>query len=76
MTPLAFYVELNDALRSPALQNSAFWFAMVSASLLGVLISIATFMQINYTSALTNNISGTVKASVSVDLLASPTLKK
>ena len=61
MTPLAFYAEYADAIKSSALQNSAFWFAMVSASLLGFLISIATFMQINYTSALTNNISGTVK---------------
>lgn len=37
---------------------------MILAALLSVLISVATFMQINYTSALTNNISGTVKAAV------------
>jgi hypothetical protein len=35
--------------------------AMCGAAALGFLISIATFMQINYTSALTNNISGTAK---------------
>jgi hypothetical protein len=60
-----------------ALGNMHFWVSMIIAAVLGVLIrcvvcarviasslnlsSIATFMQINYTSALTNNISGTVK---------------
>ena len=61
MTPLALYSESSEASMAPALQSAAFWRAMVGAALLGFLISIATFMQINYTSALTNNISGTVK---------------
>lgn len=61
MAPLALLSEGAAASATAALASGAFWRAMVGAALLGFLISVATFMQINYTSALTNNISGTVK---------------
>lgn len=40
------------------------WFAIIASGLVGFLINIAIFMQIKYTSPLTNAISGTVKAAV------------
>ena len=64
MTPLAAITEWRDAVHSATLYDPQFWLAMLTAALLGFLISVATFMQINYTSALTNNISGTVKAAL------------
>lgn len=64
MTPLAAWQEWRDVAQSAALRNGEFWLAMVAAAALSVLLSVATFMQINYTSALTNNISGTVKAAL------------
>lgn len=64
MLPLALWQEWDGVQHSTAVHNVEFWLAMLAASALAVLISVATFMQINYTSALTNNISGTVKAAV------------
>lgn len=64
MLPLALWQEWDGVQRSTAIHSTEFWIAMLAASALAVLISVATFMQINYTSALTNNISGTVKAAV------------
>jgi GDP-fucose transporter C1 len=64
MLPLALWQEWDGVQRSTALRDAEFWIAMLAASALAVLISVATFMQINYSSALTNNISGTVKAAV------------
>lgn len=64
MTPLAAWQEWHDVAQSAALRDAEFWLAMLAAAVLSVLLSVATFMQINYTSALTNNISGTVKAAL------------
>ena len=64
MLPLAATIEWRNAVHSPALLDRSFWSAMLVSALLGFLISVATFMQINYTSALTNNISGTMKAAL------------
>jgi GDP-fucose transporter C1 len=64
MMPLAAWQEWAGVVSSSALRDTEFWIVMLLAAALAVLISVATFMQINYTSALTNNISGTVKAAL------------
>lgn len=46
------------------LQTGYYWFVMSVAGVLGFAIGIVTVMQINYTSPLTHNISGTAKACV------------
>ena len=46
------------------LASSYYWLVMGVAGVLGFAIGIVTVMQINYTSPLTHNISGTVKACV------------
>lgn len=46
------------------LQTGYYWFVMCIAGVLGFAIGIVTVMQINYTSPLTHNISGTAKACV------------
>jgi len=44
--------------------DNTIWQGLIISGLLGYLINIAIFMQINYTSPLTNAISGTAKACV------------
>jgi hypothetical protein len=46
------------------LQSAYFWSMMLIAGVLGFLIGIVTVMQIQWTSPLTHNISGTAKACV------------
>ena len=48
----------------PADRHPYFWSVMVLTALMGFLINIAMFLQIKFTSPLTNNISGTAKACV------------
>lgn len=48
----------------PILMTSKYWSLMFTAGFLGFAIGIVTVMQINYTSPLTHNISGTAKACV------------
>lgn len=52
-------LEHSDQLASPA-----FWGSMLLSGVLGFLIGIATVMQIQATSPLTHNVSGTAKAAV------------
>jgi len=49
---------------SDLLTNAAFWGSMLLSGVLGFLIGIATVMQIQATSPLTHNVSGTAKAAV------------
>jgi len=49
---------------SPLIFDLSYWFAMVVGGILGFLIGIVTIMQIQITSPLTHNISGTAKACV------------
>ena len=50
--------------KTAVLMSSYYWFVMLIAGFLGFAIGIVTVMQINYTTPLTHNISGTVKACV------------
>ena len=54
--------EFSKAMSVNFLGNLRFWALMTFAGLSGFLINIAFFLQIKYTSALTNTISGTAKA--------------
>jgi GDP-fucose transporter C1 len=54
--------EIQEAVKVPFLTDATFWFNMTITAICGYLINIAFFLQINYTSALTNTISGTAKA--------------
>jgi len=56
--------ELSPIMTSPALYTRDFWFIVLVAGLLGFLINIATFLQIQVTSPLTHNVIGTFKACV------------
>jgi GDP-fucose transporter C1 len=56
--------ELNQALQVPFLFHSKFIVLMTFTGIIGFLINIAVFLQIKYTTALTNTISGTAKACV------------
>lgn len=49
---------------SHLLTSAYFWMVMLCAGVLGFLIGIVTVMQIQHTSPLTHNISGTAKACV------------
>lgn len=49
---------------SHLLTNATFWGSMLLSGVLGFLIGIATVMQIQVTSPLTHNVSGTAKAAV------------
>jgi hypothetical protein len=46
---------------SETLRLSSTWIELTVAGVFGLLINIATYLQISHTSALTHNISGTVK---------------
>jgi GDP-fucose transporter C1 len=54
--------EIHEAIKVPFLNEPVFWLNMTITAICGYLINIAFFLQINYTSPLTNTISGTAKA--------------
>jgi len=54
--------EANDLFKNPLFYSFTNWFNMTITGIFGFLINIAVFLQIKYTSPLTNNISGTLKA--------------
>jgi GDP-fucose transporter C1 len=54
--------EVQTLVASPVLQSLTTWIELTVAGVFGLLINIATYLQIQHTSALTHNISGTVKA--------------
>ena len=54
--------EVQAMLSTPILQSLSTWLELTVAGVFGLLINIATYLQIQHTSALTHNISGTVKA--------------
>ena len=64
--PLVFLAGEHRELmaKTDVLLTSYYWFVMLIAGFLGFAIGIVTVMQINYTTPLTHNISGTVKACV------------
>ncbi len=64
--PLVFIAGEHKELlsKTDVLLTSYYWFVMLIAGFLGFAIGIVTVMQINYTTPLTHNISGTVKACV------------
>ena len=64
--PLIFLAGEHRELlaKTDVLLSSYYWFVMTVAGFLGFAIGIVTVMQINYTTPLTHNISGTVKACV------------
>lgn len=62
--PLAFIFEFDGVRKVPFLFDPRFIWYMCITAFLGWLINIAIYLQIKYTSALTNAISGTVKACV------------
>ncbi|ORY94482.1 triose-phosphate transporter family-domain-containing protein [Syncephalastrum racemosum] len=66
-----FSGELSDILStSEAIYDSGFWFLMTLTGVTGFGINIAMFLQVKYTSALTNTICGTAKACVQTILAA------
>eukprot|EP01028_Stygiella_incarcerata_P010251 TRINITY_DN5214_c0_g1_i3.p1 TRINITY_DN5214_c0_g1~~TRINITY_DN5214_c0_g1_i3.p1 ORF type:complete len:342 (+),score=69.55 TRINITY_DN5214_c0_g1_i3:83-1108(+) len=54
--------EMLEVMHFEHLLSPMFWSTMTFAAVMGLLINIAIFMQIKYTSPLTNTISGTAKA--------------
>ncbi|KAI9029361.1 triose-phosphate transporter family-domain-containing protein [Hyaloraphidium curvatum] len=66
LAPLVFLAgEVTDILRNVNFLGSmTFWSVMTVTGVTGFLINISTFLQIKYTSPLTNTISGTAKACV------------
>jgi GDP-fucose transporter C1 len=56
--------ELADLRECELLHDPQTWINMTFTGIFGFLINIAIFLQIKYTSPLTNNISGTLKACV------------
>lgn len=65
MVPLiALSGEIPYIMRMTFLTHPKFWITMSVSALCGYLINIAFFLQIQYTSPLSNTISGTAKACV------------
>lgn len=62
--PIAFIFEWSEVSQLDFLFDTYFIFVMCVTAFLGWLINIAIYLQIKFTSALTNSISGTVKACV------------
>jgi GDP-fucose transporter C1 len=54
--------EVDAIINSPVLRSFSTWVELTLAGVVGLLINIATYLQISLTSALTHNISGTAKA--------------
>lgn len=65
MLPLVWLSgELTPLMADPNIYDPSVWVANVIGGLFGFAINIAVFLQIKFTSPLTNNIAGTVKASL------------
>jgi len=64
MVPIMLYYEGSILAKNMASTTLPFWFMMLVAGFLGFLIGVVTMWQIQVTSPLTHNISGTAKASV------------
>lgn len=62
LLPIIFIAQESSVLSEPLLKDFGFWLSMTITGIFGFLISIAIFMQVKFTSPLTNNISGTAKA--------------
>lgn len=56
--------ELNQLMKSSLLYSLSNWLGIIVSGMFGFLINLAVFLQIKYTSPLTNNISGTLKACI------------
>jgi len=61
---VAFSGELKDVFIDNSLFSITVWLVNIIGGIMGFLINVAIFLQIKYTSPLTNNIIGTVKATV------------
>lgn len=59
---MLFFGEFNTVISFPHLGNVHFWYVMSISGFLGFAIGYATGLQIQYTSPLTHNVSGTAKA--------------
>lgn len=60
LTPIVWYTgELDVVFDNPSFK---FWFMQLLAGVVGFIINIAIFLNIKYTTPLTHNLSGTVKA--------------
>eukprot|EP00455_Lapot_gusevi_P007560 TRINITY_DN13219_c0_g2_i5.p1 TRINITY_DN13219_c0_g2~~TRINITY_DN13219_c0_g2_i5.p1 ORF type:complete len:335 (-),score=72.35 TRINITY_DN13219_c0_g2_i5:192-1196(-) len=66
LMPLMFvpFGEVGPVVQSQQLYTWPAFFLLLFAGVVGTLINIATFFQIQYTTALTHNVSGTAKACV------------
>lgn len=62
LLPIIFIAQETSVIHEPLLTDFGFWVSMTITGVFGFLISIAIFMQVKFTSPLTNNISGTAKA--------------
>jgi len=54
--------EFSTLLSNPLFYNKIVWINMTLSGVLGFLLNIVVYLQIKFTSPLTNNISGTLKA--------------
>lgn len=61
---MVFFGELGTVMSYQKLFNIPFWFAMTMAGLLGFSMGYVTGFQIQMTSPLTHNVSGTAKSYV------------
>lgn len=61
---IIIFGEGREIMKCAFLHKFGFWGPMLITAMLGYMINIAMFLQINYTTPLTNNISGTAKACV------------
>lgn len=59
---MLFFGEVNTVISFPYIGNLHFWYVMSISGFLGFAIGYATGLQIQYTSPLTHNVSGTAKA--------------
>lgn len=65
MVPLVWLSgEVTPLMADPNIYDPSVWVANILGGLFGFAINIAVFLQIKFTSPLTNNIAGTVKASL------------
>jgi GDP-fucose transporter C1 len=61
LLPLIAVTEMTAMMESVSLRSLSTWIELTIAGVFGLLINIATYLQIAHTSALTHNISGTAK---------------
>jgi GDP-fucose transporter C1 len=59
---IIFAGEIPEIRATTAFAMSSFWVVVTATGVFGFLINIATFLQIQYTSPLTHNVSGTAKS--------------